>query len=1031
MIRKLYALFVVLLMTAATAGAQGILHGKVTHETDGTPMAGVTVLEKNSTNGTVTDAEGNYSLSVGGTEPIVVFSYLGFETKEIAVNGRSGIDVVMTPSASALSQLVVIGYGTTKKSDLTGSVSSVSAKELDATPATSLDQALQGRAAGVQVTQLSGKPGAATSIRIRGTSSINAGNEPLYVIDGMLVDSDPSDMGAGVNLGPAISPLAAINISDIASIEILKDASATAIYGSRGANGVVIITTKRGEAGRSRIDLNAYYGFQQVAHKIPVLNASEFGDFVNEAKLNAGQTPVYVNPANLGKGTDWQNAIYRTAPISSYQVNFSGGDDKTKFAISGGYFDQDGVVINSDFKRYSFRVNLDRKLSDRVSVGNSMSYARISSTGVLTNAGTIVPGVTKEALLMNPVLPIYNPAGPGGYTYENDRGTTLGNPFAEATEYDSYGVTSQVLGNVYLKYRIIPGLEFKTTFGIDAYSTKENSFGPNFLKRTEASKGEASVGTKQGMTWLNENTLTYNKSFDANNVLKVLAGYTMQQFHQEGLLAYAFDFPDNRTGWHNIGSALNPQSPSNSESGWSMISYLGRINYTLNNKYLFTVNGRVDGSSKFAAGNQYGFFPSGAFAWRVSDEDFMKSSRLFSNLKLRVSYGLIGNQAIPPYQSLALVGPYGQGVFNTAQGSEVFTGKEPLSYVNRNLKWESTRQLDAGIDASVFKGRLSVTADYYRKKTFDLLLSTPIPYTTGFETTLLNVGNIQNQGVDLDLRSENIQGRFTWNTSLNISINRNKVTNLNTDEDIPIWGGAILRKGQPVGTFYGYKFLGIFQSDKDAQSSPVLVGQEPGSPNPASRARAGDRQYLDVTGDGVVNEQDRMILGSAQPKFTWGINNDFSYKGFELTFFIQGSQGNKEANMNALSLLNFTGENNVYRPGALNRWTPDHHSTKYPRALASGSLDVGVFSSAILEDASYARLKNVTLAYRFPAQLMTRLKMSSLRVYVSGTNLATLTKYTGFDPEANTYGQNTAIVGFDDGGYPQAKTIIFGVNIGF
>lgn len=1031
MIRKFYAFFLVLSMAAAPAVAQDAVHGKVTSSADGTPMAGVTVQQQHTETGTLTDQNGNYSLRLSGSAPVIVFSYLGFEKKQVAVNGSGVLNIAMTPSASALSQLVVIGYGTQKKSDLTGSVASVSAKELDAGVSTSLDQALQGRAAGVQVTQLSGKPGAATSIRIRGTSSINAGNEPLYVIDGMLVDSDPNDMGAGVNLGPAISPLATINVSDIASIEILKDASATAIYGSRGANGVVIITTKRGTAGRTSIDVNAYYGFQQLAHKIPVLNASEFGDFVNEAKLNAGLTPVYVNPSNLGAGTDWQDAIYRTAPVESYQVNFSGGDDKTKFAISGGYFDQDGIVINSNFKRYSFRVNLDRKLSDRVSVGNSLSYARIASTGVLTNAGTIVPGVTKEALLMDPVLPVYDASEPGGYTYENDRGTTLGNPFAEAREYDSYGVTSQVLGNVYLIYRIIPGLEFKTTFGIDAYSTKENSFGPNFLKRTEASKGEASVGTKQGMTWLNENTLTYQKSFNRNNVLQVLAGYTMQRFHEEGLLTYAFDFPDNRTGWHDIGAALNPQNPSNSESSWSMISYLGRVNYTLDEKYLFTLTGRVDGSSKFAAGNQYGFFPSGAFAWKVSDENFMKQSRVFSNLKLRVSYGLIGNQAIAPYQSLALVGPYGQGVFNTSAGSEVFTGKEPLSYANKNLKWESTRQLDAGLDAAVVKDRISLTADYYRKKTFDLLLSTPIPYTTGFENTLLNVGNIQNEGVDIDLRTVNLQGRLGWNTSVNFSVNRNKITNLNTDDDIPIWTGEILRKGQPIGSFYGYKFLGIFQSDEQAQSSPVLVGQEATSQNPASRARAGDRQYLDVNGDGRVDENDRVLLGSAQPKFTWGLNNDFTYRGFELSFFIQGSQGNKEANMNSLQLENFTGENNVYAPAALNRWTPAHHSTKYPRALASGSLDVGVFSSQIVEDASYARLKSLTLAYSFPRQMMERLKMTSLRVYVSGTNLVTLTRYTGFDPEANTYGQNTSIIGYDDGGYPQARTVSFGVNIGF
>jgi TonB-linked SusC/RagA family outer membrane protein len=1006
------------------------INGKITSAT-GDVISGASVQVKGSSAGTSTNDNGEFSISVENERSVLIISNVGYKQREVAVKNQSSLNIVLEEDNNQLSQVVVIGYGAVKKSDLTGSVASIKSEELKAVPVTSFDQAMQGRAAGVQVTQTSGKPGSEASIRIRGTSSINAGNEPLYVIDGLLVSSDGGDMTTGVTLGPRIGALAAINPNDIESIEILKDASATAIYGSRGANGVVLITTKRGRAGSGTVSLDAYYGRQEVANQLKVLNAAQFATLVNDAKLNANATPIYVNPKNLGEGTNWQNELFRIAPMASYQLSFSGSDEKTKYSISGGYFDQDGIIINSNFKRYSFRANLDRDVSKKLTVGTSVSYANISSTGVLTNNGTIVPGVVSSALLFNPVLPAYDSTVKGGYTFENDRGKTLGNPIADAKEYNSYTTSSRILGNVYARYKITNDLEFKTSFGIDGFNQKENSFGPNFLKRTQASKGEASVGTVQGLTWLNENTLTYNKQWKEKHAITALAGFTTQKFHNESFFAYAFDFPDNRTGYHSIAAGLNPQKPFNGESQWTLVSYLGRINYSLLDRYLFTATGRVDGSSKFAEGKKYGFFPSGAFAWKVINEDFMREVKFISDLKLRVSYGVIGNQAIPPYQSLALVGPYGEGVFNSSTGAEVFTGLEPLSYVNKNLKWESTKQLDIGTDISFFSNRLSVTADYYQKKTFDLLLSTPIPTTSGFSSTVLNVGNIVNKGFDFDIRSYNTTGRFKWNTSLNISINKNTITNLNTETDILLLGGSLLRRGESIGTFYGYIFDGIFQTDQEAASSPVLVGQEPTSSNPASRAKAGDRKYRDINNDGKVDANDRTLLGSAQPDFTFGFNNSFSYRGIELSVFFQGSQGNKMANFNNLDLLNFTGQNNVLAEAALNRWTPNNPSTKYPRALSSGSLDVGVFSSNIVEDASYIRLKNVTLAYRIPATILNKVKIKSLRVFAGATNLWTSTDYTGYDPEANTYGQSTTLIGIDAGGYPQAKTYTIGINAGF
>ncbi len=1019
------------LLYSASFAQTPSLKGTV-YSDEGVPLAGATVQFKSSGISVSTDEQGAFTIPYSDGRQTLVVSYVGYITYEQTIQSNQPVVVRLVPDKNELSQIVVVAYGQVRKSDLTGSVSSIKADELRAVPTTSLDQALQGRAAGVQVTQMSGKPGAETSIRIRGTSSILAGNEPLYVVDGLLINSDGGDVSIGGTRGPRISPLASINPADIESVEILKDASATAMYGSRGTNGVVLITTKRGKSGRGIIQLDASQAIQTLANKVEVLNASDFGFLVNEGKRNSSQTPVYVNPANLGEGTDWQDALYRNAMMGNYQLSFSGGDDKTRFNMSGGYFDQDGIVMNSDFKRYSFRTNVERNITNALKVGASISYSNINTKGVLTNAGDIVPGVTYSALLFNPIQSIYDPSHPSGYTFENDRGRILGNPIAEASEYVSVTKLNRLMGNAFLEYQIGKDLLFRSSFGLDYFSNEENSFGPNYLKRTEASNGEASLGKTVGSTWLNENTLSYNKEFDNDHRINAVVGFTAQQFKNEQLYVYAFDFPDNRTGYHNIFTALKPQKPFNQESQWSMLSYLGRVNYTIKDKYLFTLTGRVDGSSKFSQNNQFGFFPSGAFAWRISQEDFMMDAAAISDLKLRVSYGVIGNQAIAPYQSLALIGPFGEGAFNTSLGPEVYTGMEPMTYVNRDLKWETTRQLDIGVDIGLWNNRVSLTADYYNKRTNDLLLTTPIPFTSGFETTVLNIGNISNWGIDLDLRTVNIQSALTWTSSLNFSLNRNTITRLNSEsEDIIVNNVILLREGLSIGTFYGYEFMGIFQTDHDAATNPVLVGQEPGSPYAASRARAGDRQYKDQNGDGKIDAEDRTTLGTAVPKFTIGFTNTLQYKNFDLSIFLHGSYGNKMANLNNLDLLNFNGQNNVLKEAALDRWTPTNPSNKYPRAVAAGNLDQGLISSAIIEDASFIRVRNISLGYNLPNAWLSKLHMSNLKVFVSGSNLFTFTKYTGFDPEANTYGQSTTLVGIDQGGYPQARIFQFGLNATF
>lgn len=1045
MIRQLYrCAWIPLLLMMVTQGLaathavpvfqQRVITGKVTTP-EKEDLPGVNIVIKGTTVGTVTDAFGAYSISVPNDEAVLVFSFIGFAEQQVVVGSRSAINIVLEPSTESLSEVVVIGYGEVRKSDLTGSVSSVKAAELKAVPTTSFDQALQGRAAGVQVSQTSGQPGAEASIRIRGISSITAGNEPLYVIDGMLVNSNSGDVTPGGVAGPRIGPLSAINPNDIESIEILKDASATAIYGSRGANGVILITTKRGKQGTSTVDFEAYYGVQEVSKKLDLLNASQFGSFVNEARINAGQQPAYVNPQNLGKGTDWQDEIFRTAPIQSYQLSFTGGSERTQYAISGGLFDQDGVVINTGFKRYSFRTNITTQVNNRMSVGTNFTVARTSGTTANTGLQFIGPGMIGAALTMNPILPVHDPSERGGYTYENVIGggpvvvgSVAANPVAELMDTDVLSTSSRAIGSIYGTYRILDGLVFKTSLGIDAVVARDRSFQPSWLKASRSVNGIAGVSTMEALTWLNENTLTYDKKVREKDHLNVLVGFTSQEFENESLSSLVFGASD-QLGYNRLSLGSDPQAPSNGQSRWSMISYLGRAQYSMNNKYLLTLTGRIDGSSKFSADNKYSFFPSAAAAWRISEEPFMDNVTFLTDLKIKGSVGIIGNQAIGPYASLPLVASYGQGVFNNGPNSVSYTSSQPQSYNNPGLKWETTRTINAGFDAAVFEGRLQLTAEYYQKYTYDLLLSTPVSSTTGFVTTLLNVGNVENNGIDLEITSINTAATraLQWNTSLNFSTVRNTVTRLATDNDVQLGSGLILREGESIGTFYGYQFDGIFQSDAEASASAVFTNQKSG----AGMARAGDRKYRDIVEDGVINEQDRTIIGNALPDFTWGLNNTLSYKNLTLSFFIQGSQGNDMINLNQWFLEDMTATHNVSAEAWENRWTPENPSNEFPRVLANRTTDVGTISSKFIEDASYVRLKNITLGYNLPASILQSVRMRSCRLYASATNVLTLTGYKGYDPEGSSHGTATAYPGVDQGRYPLTKTYTFGLNIGF
>lgn len=1032
---KFLILLLLLCMSAQLRAevTERIIKGRVT-SSDGELLPGVNVVIKGSETGTITDMDGKYSIAVPEKNVTLVFSYIGFMSEEIEITNQTVVDVVLVPSIKTLTDVVVVAYGKVKKSDLTGSVASVRADELKTTATASFDQALQGRAAGVVVTQTSGQPGGQASIRIRGISSIDAGNEPLYVIDGMLVSTD--NLVGTFTQGPRISPLASLNPNDIESMEILKDASATALYGSRATNGVILITTKRGKEGQGSINFETSYGMQQIANKLDVLNAEEFGTFYNQVMANSGQPPKFI-PEALGEGTDWQNEIFRTAPMYNAQLTFSGGDKTTSYAVGVGYFNQEGIIINSSFDRYNFRANLDRNVSKKLKVGNSLSYSYITNNGQFTGSqGTFSPTIVGQAILFNPYLPVYNPADVQhhGYTFQNDGNIAIGNPVAEARHTENRSYSSRILGNVYARYEIVKGLEFKSTLGIDNMNAKDNNYTPNWIKRSE-DLGIISQGTSSFLTWLNENTLTYIREFNRNHTIDFLIGSSIQKSRSESLNAYIFRVNDGRTSYHNLGVGEEPQRPGNSEDQWQMLSYLGRLNYKFKDKYLLTLTGRWDGSSKFGENHKFGFFPSIAFAWKVYEEEFMKNLDFISELKLRTSYGRLGNQAIPSYKSLPLVTRFGEGNFNYGNSYAVYYGYQPAIMENPDLKWETTDQLDLGLDFSILNGKISFTADFYNKNTRDLLLDTRISEVTGFSSIWKNIGNIRNNGFDLDVRTINLDRGLQWRSTINFSMNRNKVTRLSSGTDVQLGYGLILREGEPMGTFYGYVFDGIFQSDEEAASSPVLDGQQTNGPNPNVRAKAGDRKYKDLSGangvpDGKIDQYDRTIIGNALPDFTYGITNEFSYKSLTLSIFIQGSQGNDMYNANNIDLENMTGLNNVHGDFGRNYWTPENRSNKYPRPVAT-SLDASTFSSRLIEDASYIRVKNLTLGWNLPSGWINRIRVKNLRLFFSATNLLTFTKYSGFDPEGNTFGTSTKYFGVDQWGYPQSRTFTVGCNMGF
>jgi TonB-linked SusC/RagA family outer membrane protein len=994
--------------------------------TDGQGLPGVTVLVKGTAIGSSTNANGSFALRApeGST---LVFSYVGYKTQEAGV-GSGPISVTLAVDEQKLSEVVVVGYGTQRREDVTGAIASVTEQDIKTQPVAGLDQALQGKAAGVQVSQNSGAPGGGVSIRVRGVGTV--GNaEPLYVVDGVPFYSD-SD-GQNGNL------LNTINPNDIASMDILKDASATAIYGSRGANGVVIITTKRGKAGRTNVGLDTYQGVQQVAHKVDLLNATQFAELSNELLANGGQevnsvasagsaatSPDYSNPAALGQGTDWQKEIFRTARIQNYNVNINGGSEKTQFALSGGFFKQEGTIIGSDFKRYSLRMNLDHQVNSRLKVGSSLGLSR-TEAGIVTTDEDTQSGLVFLAQTQLPTLPVYRNgtyAGPEGrIQFVGDRP----NPVGRALTFDNNIYRNRLLGNVYAEVELVKGLRFRSNLGLDA-SFRENSFFEPAYAWGSTVHPTAALNQRQSreLVWLTENTFTYSKTLNEKHALTVLLGQSAQNSQSRYLNAGDNTYPYNTLQALSAGSGT--YSASSGEFGWSLLSYMGRVNYSFADKYLFTGTVRVDGSSRFGTQNKYGVFPSGSVAWRVSQEPFLKDFSQVSDLKLRASYGITGNQNIGLYEYATLL----NGAQRYVQGSSIVPGVVPTSLPNPAVQWEPNKQLDFGLDLGILDNRMVFTADVYNRLTTKMLLTPPVTPSSGYlGAAAVNAGQVRNQGLELALTTRNLVGDFTWNSNFNISFVRNKVLEL-IDKQPIISGGIVTQSvtrtavDQPIGAFYGYVTDGIFQTADEVSRHAT---QQPGT-------APGDIRFKDLNNDGIINDQDRAYIGSPIPNFTAGFTNTFAYKGFDLSVFLYAVSGNKLFNANRIFTEAMSGAANQTTE-TLNRWksAADPGNGEMPRAVYGDPNTNARVSDRYVEDGSFLRIKNLTLGYTLPAKWLgtSTVHAQSLRLYATAQNLATFTKYRGYDPEVGSFGQSSLQTGVDNGAYPVARTLTLGLNVGF
>ncbi|MBB4638508.1 SusC/RagA family TonB-linked outer membrane protein [Longimicrobium terrae] len=989
----------------ATAQSTGRIAGLVTDAATGVPLPGAQVSVVGGAARTSTGADGRYVLS--GIAPgsytvraTMISRATRDQTVTVAAGAQATADFALGVQALVLEEVVAVGYGTQRRADVTGAVTSVNAAEIAEQPVTRVDQALAGRAAGVDVITTNNQPGAQMRIRIRGGNSLTGGNDPLVVLDGVL--------GADLNQ---------VNPADIANIEVLKDASATAIYGARGANGVIIVTTKTGVPGETRVEYSGYYGTQTVSNRLDLLTASEQAVLIN---ANPNLTLRFADPAALGNGTDWQDVIYQSAPQQNHELSLSGGAERTKYRVSGSWLEQQGVVKTSGFDRATLNVNLDQTVSSRVRAGTRLTYSRSEASGVRVNDGYGSQGgtVTQSALGFSPIVPVFTESG----TYSGPlvAGATVDNPLAILRERSDQTTRNYLLGNLFAEIDLLSGLTFRSSFSYRGNERLAERYTSRLLLAASG-LGQANVDNVRSTDWIAENTVNLQRSVFGGHSLNALAGVTVERERNWGSFITGRGFPSDLLGTDGLALA-SERTVSAFDNTVSLLSFLGRVNYSIGGRYLFTVSGRSDGASKFAENNKWAFFPSAAFAWRVSGEDFMDAVPAINDFKLRVSYGEVGNQAISPYQSLAAYSNGNQYAF----GTSFFTnGVLPSRLANPDLRWETTTQYDVGADMRLFNNVVGITADWYYKRTRDLLYSKQLPSHTGFTSQIQNIGSLENRGFELGLDAENYVGAFQVRLGGNISVNRNKVLELGGDNEftaagannaLPRFAGsALVRVGEPVGNIYGYVWDGIFQTATEAAAS----GQ-------TGAVLGGDR-IRDLNGDKVINELDRKIIGNALPDFTYGFNGGLKYGVADLAFTLRGVRGNELVNLTRVNLSTPGGTGNQLAETA-NYWSPTN-PTNTMTGIGIGPYDA--MTSRWVEDGSFLRLQNVTLGVSVPESLRSRFARRSARVYVSAQNLFTWTDYSGFDPETSSRGNTDIELGWDDGNYPGTRTVTLGVNLGF
>jgi len=994
--------------------------GTVTDES-GQPLEGVTVAVKNSRVATITDSNGNYRIPISKDGTTLVFTIVGFDAQEHRMGTRRVFDLRLKASLSDLDEVVVVGYGTTRKSDLTGSIASVKSEDLNIGMVQSADIGLRGKVAGVQVTQISGQPGAGTTIRIRGTNSIQGNNEPLYVVDGIPLSGGNNAEGLATGIDASTSGLTHISPSDIESIEILKDASATAIYGARGASGVVLITTKRGKEGASNVNFNVYTGMQQLDKKVELTSPEEWAIMWNEAAeyLNL---PTRYDVNNLPARTDWQNEIYRKAPIQNYELMFSGGNEKMRYMLSSGYMDQKGIVVNSSFKRYSFRLNLDRKVSDRLNIGANFSVVGTNSN-VAESANENATDAVGATLLASPTLSVKEN---GEYILYVDMDNKNPNPVSKLREYVNKDIRSRLLGNIFGELDIIPGLKAKVSFSMDVSNGKANFYAPKSTTVGKLNEGLARVGVVNTVYWNSTNTLTYTKEINDIHRLTVMGGVTWEKSVGESLSSTASGFVTDLLTFNNLGSATNLSTASGNPNMFSIHSYIGRANYSLLDRYLLTFTGRIDGSSRFGAENKYAVFPSLALGWRLSEEPFFQPLKAtVNNLKLRVSHGVTGEQAIPSFRSLSSLTSSVIILGEDANAVGFYQTRLP----NPNLKWERTRQTDLGIDVGFWNNRLSLVVDVYKKKTTDLLFAIDIPRTSGFQSALQNIGSIENKGLEVGVSAQLLSGKFSWDMTINNSFNRNKLLALSSgiQEIYNPTGGIIsgdtksqptlLRVGMPLGILYGYVFDGAILDEAEA----ATIKQ--------SRSAPGELKVKDIDGDGAITVADKTIIGNANPKYTGGWTNNFSYKGFGLMVLTHWSVGNDIYSLQHVMNTFMDRGYNMAKDFYLNRWTAENPNSHTPRSGHDARNYVD--NSWHVFNGSFFRIKNITLSYDIPVNTLDIKFLRGLRAYLSADNVHTFTKYPGYNPEGSAFGSNSLAQGVDIGVYPNAKVFMLGLNVTF